>query len=227
MKFGARGASRILVLPANPQGVHHLKKVTVLLSMVSWCVAATALAATPSQGEVEVRAASKLEGNAGLWLDGQYVGSVKDLGGKGRLVLLPGEHELLFKLIGYEDVASTIVVEPGTRQEYRLAMTPVAGATYPEEANTARLRIEVDPEDAAIFINDSFIGRSDRFGGRQGMRLAPGEYRVTIALPGYQAFNAELTLRAGQTYDVKTDLAKGPVEDQAPELTAIPAPAER
>jgi len=201
---------------------------TALPIMLLGGMAAAAFAATPSQGEVEVRAASKLEGDAGLWLDGQYVGSVNDLGGKGRLVLLPGEHELLFKLIGYEDVASIIVVEPGTRQEYRLAMSPLAGATYPEKANTAQLRIDVEPEDAAVFVNDSFIGRSDRFGGRQGVRLAPGEYRVTIALPGYQSFNAELILRAGQTYGIKTDLAKGRVEDQAPELTATPsARAER
>jgi hypothetical protein len=197
-----------------------MNQATMLLSIVSWCVATTAFAATPLQGEVEVQAASRLERNAGLWLDGQYVGAVRELGGNGRLVLLPGEHELLFKLIGYEDVASTIVVEPGTRQDYRLAMTGVAGATYPEKDNTAQLRIEVEPDDAAIFINDSFVGRSDRFGGRQGVRLAPGEYRVTVALPGYQAFNAELTLRAGQTYDLKTDLAKGRLEEQAPELTA-------
>jgi uncharacterized membrane protein len=52
------------------------------------------------------------------------------------------------------------------------------------------------------------------------MRMSPGDYEVTIALPGYQAFNAELSLRAGQTYEIKTELAKGPVEDQAKELTA-------
>ena len=205
-----------------------MNQATVLLSIVSGCVAATALAAPPLQGELEIETVTKFERNAGLWLDGQYVGAVSELGGNGRLVLLPGEHELLFKLIGYEDLASTIVVEPGTRQDYRLAMSAVAGATYPQKADTAQLRIDVEPDDAAIFINDSFIGRSDRFGGRQGVRLAPGEYRVTIALPGYQAFNAELTLRAGQTYDIKTDLAKGPLEDQAPELTEdAPAGADR
>jgi len=80
------------------------------------------------QGEVEIRAASRLERSAGLWLDGQYVGAVGELGGRGRLVLLPGEHELTFKLIGYEDVTSTIVVEPGERQEYRIAMTGSADA---------------------------------------------------------------------------------------------------
>lgn len=201
---------------------------TALLSAVLACAATSAFGASPLQGEVEIKAASKLERNAGLWLDGQYVGSVDDLGGKGRLALVPGQHQLLFKLIGHEDVASTITVEPGNRQQYRLAMTPAAGATYPDRVDTAQLRIDVKPEAAAIFINDAFVGRTDRFGSRQGMRLSAGTYRVTIALPGYEPFNAELALRAGQTYEIKTDLAKGRLDDQASELTARePRPVER
>ena len=204
-----------------------MKKATVLLSAISWCATTGALAAHPLQGEVEINAASKLESTAGLWLDGQYIGSVSELDGKGRLALVPGEHQLLFKLIGHEDVASTIVVEPGKRQQYRLAMSAVAGATYPTKWETAQLRIDVKPEDAAIFINDSFVGRTDRFGNRQGMRLSAGTYRVTIALPGYEAFNAELTLRTGQTYEIKTELEKGRLDEQAQELTTgVPASAD-
>jgi hypothetical protein len=204
------------------------RKATALLSIVLSCAAASVFAAKPLQGDVEIEAASKLERNAGVWLDGQYVGSAKELDGRGRLVLVPGEHHLLFKLIGYEDVASTIMVEPGTRQQYRIAMTPAAGAKYPEKDRTARLRIEVTPEVAAVFINDAFAGRSERFGTRRGVRLSVGTYRVTIALPGYEAFNAELTLRAGQTYEIKTALAKGRLDDQARELTAsTPAGAGR
>ena len=203
-----------------------MKSTAVLLGIAA-CAAAGAFAAKPLQGELEIRAASKLERSAGVWLDGQYVGAVGELGGRGSLVLLPGEHELTFKLIGYDEVTSTVVVEPGVRQEYRIAMTGSADAVYPDRANTAQLRIDVEPEDAALFINESYVGRTDRFGARQGMRLSPGDYHVTIALPGYQAFDAELTLRAGQTYELKTKLAKGLVEDQAQELSARePANAE-
>ena len=203
-----------------------MSKSTILLSTLLTCAATTAFAASPLQGEVEIRAASKIERNAGLWLDGQYVGSVSDLGGKGALALVPGQHQLIFKLIGHEDVASTVTVEPGGRQQYRLAMTPVSGATYPDKGTTAQLRIDVKPEAAAIFINDAFVGRTDRFGNRQGMRLSAGTYRVTIALPGYEPFNAEFALRAGQTYEIKTDLAKGRLNDQARELTAREPGAE-
>jgi PEGA domain-containing protein len=190
------------------------------LGIAAWCVAAGAFGANQLQGEVEIKAASRLEANAGLWLDGQYVGFVKDLTGKGRLVLVPGKHSLVFKLIGYEDVESTIVVEPGTRKEYRVAMAQAADVTYPDKENTAQLRISVKPQDAAIFVNDAYVGHIDRFDGRGGMRLSPGTYRFTIALPGYQSFNTELTLRAGQTYEIKTELPKGQLDEQAGELTA-------
>ena len=205
-----------------------MRNSTALLSVVLGCAAASAFAESPLQGEVEIEDASRLERHAGLWLDGQYIGYVSKIGGKGRLELVQGQHELLFKLVGYEDVASTITVEPGTRQEYRLAMTAAAGTTYPEKNETARLRIDVEPESAAIFIDDSFVGRTDSFGKRQGLRMSAGTHRVTIALPGYEPFNAELTLRAGQTYEIKTDLARGTLENQAQELTARePTAAER
>jgi hypothetical protein len=200
----------------------------LLIGIASCCAATGAFAANPLQGEVELKPASSLEGNAGLWLDGQYIGFVKDLTGNGRLVLVPGKHSLVFKLIGYEDLESSIVVEPGTQKRYRVAMKPDADATYPDKANTAQLRVSVSPKEAAIFMNDAYVGHIDRFDGRGGMRLSPGTYRVTIALPGYQSFNTELTLRAGQTYEIKTELPKGQIDDQAGELTArLPIDAAR
>ena len=70
-----------------------MKNGAVGIAIASWFVASGAIAANPLQGEVELKAASKVEQNAGLWLDGQYVGFVKDLEGKGTLVLLPGERD--------------------------------------------------------------------------------------------------------------------------------------
>ena len=190
------------------------------IAIASWFFAGGAIAANPLQGEVELNAASKIERNAGLWLDGQYVGFVKDLEGKGKLVLLPGEHQLVFKLIGYHERASTIHVEPGSRKQYRVAMLPKSDATYPDESHTAQLRIAVKPEKAAIFVNDSYVGHVDQFDGRGGMRLSAGAYRLTIALPGYQAFNTELTVRAGQSYEIKTDLLQGSLDEPAAALIA-------
>jgi hypothetical protein len=97
-------------------------------------------------------------------------------------------------------------------------MLPKPDATYPDESATAQVRISVKPEEAAIFVNDSYVGHVDRFDGRAGMRLSAGTYRLTIALPGYEAFNTELTLRAGQSYEIKTELPKGRLDAQAAAL---------
>jgi hypothetical protein len=192
----------------------------ILLGTILTLWGAQALAANPLLGEVELEAASKAERDAGVWLDGQYVGFVRNLHGKGRLVLVPGEHRLLFKLIGFQDVRSTIVVEPDARAKFKVAMQAADNVLYPAKDATAKLRLDVEPEEAAIFVNDRYVGYIDRFNGARGMRLAPGKYRFTIALPGYESFETELNVRANQTYELKTELRKGPLGDQAQALTA-------
>lgn len=187
------------------------------------CVTGITGAQNPLQGELELEAASKTERDAGVWLNGQYVGFVDDLRGGDRLVLVPGQHELLFRLIGYQDLETSITVEPGQRAEFRVSMAPEPGAVYPPRENTARLRIDVEPAEAAIFVDEKFVGHVDRFDGRSGMRIAPGTYRFTIALPGYEAFQTEMTLREAQTYEIKTNLGRGDLSDQAAELIAANA----
>jgi hypothetical protein len=184
------------------------------------CATLSAYAANPVLGEVELIAASKAERDAGVWVDGQYVGYVRNIRGGGKLVLVPGEHQLEFKLIGHQDVKSTIVVEPGKQAQYRVTMPQNPDLTYPNKAETARLRVSVTPTEAAVFVNDAFVGHVDRFDGANGMRLKAGTYRFTIALPGYQAFETEMTLVAGQNYEIKTNLPQASIEDQASELTA-------
>lgn len=201
-----------------------MKSGIVAVAIASWLMATGAFAANPLQGEVELTPASKVERNAGLWLDGQYVGFVKDLEGSGKLVLLPGRHQLVLKLIGYNDLTSTIDVEPGSRSRYRVAMLANPNATYPAESDTAQVRISVKPEKAAIFVNDAYVGHIDQFDGRSGMRLSAGTYRLTIALPGYESFKTELTVRAGQSYEIKTDLIKGSLDDQTAALLARTQP---
>ena len=188
--------------------------------MAAMWLAANVGSANPLLGEVEIEAATQLERDAGVWVDGQYVGFVKDLRGKGKLTLVPGEHRLLFKLIGYQDVERAIVVEPGQGSQYRIAMTEAPNLTYPEKEATAQVRLAVEPKEAAVFVNGNYVGHVDRFNGRKGMRLSPGTYRFTIALPGYRSFETEVTLRAAQLYEIKTALPEGSIGEQAEALTA-------
>lgn len=170
------------------------------------------LAANPMLAEVEIKAASRTERDAGVWVDGQYVGYVRQLRGKSRLKLLPGERELVFKLVGYEEVRRNVTLEPGERYQYRLTMDAQDDLEFPEDTATAHLALSVSPPDAAVFVNDQYAGNVQRF--RKGLRLKAGTYRIRIALPGYQPFESEMTLRAGQRYEVRTALAKGSITER-------------
>lgn len=181
-------------------------------------IASAAGAANPMLAEVEIDAASRAERNAGVWVDGQYVGHVRQLRGKSRLALLPGRHDLVFKLVGYEDVEREVTLEPGERYEYRLSMQERAALEFPAKEQTASVVLDVDPKDAAVFINDRYAGHVDRFDGGRGMRLRAGTYRVKIALPGYRPFETEMTLQAEQRYEIRTELAKGTIAEQDEEL---------
>jgi len=171
-------------------------------------------AANPMLGEVEIQAASRTEKDAGVWVDGQYMGHVKQLRGKSRLYLIPGEHELLFRLVGYQDLRTNIVVEPGGSSRFRLTMQQKSELNFPTEAQTAKLILAVEPEEAAVFVNDQYAGHVERFAGSKGMRLREGTYSIRITLPGYKPFKTDITLQANQSYRIETDLAQGSIADQ-------------
>lgn len=181
------------------------------------------VAANPLFGEIELDVASKVEKNAGVWLDGQYLGHVRELRGNGQLVLPPGEHRVLVKLIGFENLERSVIVEPGQSQKIHVALVPDASVQYASEDELAELKLAVEPEEAAVFVNDIYSGYVDQFNGRRGMRMGPGVYAVRIALPGYDSFETEITIAANQEYEIKTKLRKASIVDQSPGLAVSQA----
>ena len=51
-------------------------------------------------GEVKLDGVSKVEKESGVWVDGNYVGYLKELKGDKKLLLLPGEHEIAVRQVG-------------------------------------------------------------------------------------------------------------------------------
>jgi len=45
-------------------------------------------------GEIELVGATKVEKTSGVWVDGQYLGYLKELKGSKKILLCPGSHEL-------------------------------------------------------------------------------------------------------------------------------------
>jgi hypothetical protein len=168
-------------------------------------------------GEIQFEGATKVEKDSGVWVDGGYVGYVKELKGDKKVSLLPGEHEVVVRQSGYDDFVQKIVVEPGQTQVIRVVMHLTPRATFP--GVTATLKLTVQPGRAAVFLDDKFVGHASEFGGSlHSMLISPGKHRIKVELPGYRTFETEVNLLAGQKSEVKAELVKGSIEQASPEI---------
>jgi hypothetical protein len=173
-------------------------------------LAGAAYAENQVLGEVEINGASKVEKTSGVWVDGQYVGYVKELKGDRKLLLLPGEHSIVVRQSGYQDFKQPVVVEPGTKKVLAVKMEKDPRTHAPQV--TSQVKLDVNPERAAVFLDNAFVGHVSEFSGLgRAMLLNPGTHRIKIELPGYQAFETEINLLPNQKYTVKTDLARGSI----------------
>jgi PEGA domain len=163
-------------------------------------------------GELQFSGATNVERNSGVWIDGQYVGYLKELKGDNKIMLLPGVHEVSARQAGYKDFTKKIVVEPGRVQSFPIKMERDPNAQYPA-ANAALLKLNITPERAAVFMDDGYVGHASDFGGAfHSMLVIPGKHRIKIELPGYQTFETEINLLARQKSEVKTELVRGSIE---------------
>jgi hypothetical protein len=167
-------------------------------------------------GEVRFEGATKVEKDSGVWVDGDYVGFLKELHGNRKVLLLPGEHEISVRQSGYDDFLRKIVVEPGQAQTVQVAMHLSPRAVIPDI--TAALKLNVEPGRAAVFLDDKYIGHASEFGGLRSMLISPGKHRIKVGLPGYRTFETEVNLLAGQKSEVKTELVKGSIQQASPEI---------
>ena len=210
-------------------------------SMVLWAVMAiAALLLSPAvyagndvMGEIEFEGKTKVERTSGVWIDGGYVGYLKELKGSKKVLLLPGEHVISVRQDGYQNFEQRVEVQPG--QKYLVRVQMQKALTQPMPAVTATVKIEVNPNRAAVFVDGQFVGHVGEFeGAGRGMLVAPGAHKIRVALPGYQTFETEINALANQKVEVKTDLVKSNAGGEDPMLNpaggdhaAPPPPPDR
>jgi hypothetical protein len=176
-----------------------------LLAIMIAASASVLPAKSGTQGEVRFRPEGRVEKLAGVWVDGVYLGYVDELKGSNKVLLIPGEHEIAIRHVGYMDFVTKVRVQPGMKHDvaFTLESDP---RTLDEEASSA-MKIYVKPSRAAVFLNGSFAGHVDEFDGPgQWMQLPPGTYEVRITLPGYSPFESKITLMPQQKFELKTKL---------------------
>ena len=159
-------------------------------------------------GEIRFQADNGAAKSAGVWVDGRYVGYLNELKGSKKLLLLPGEHEISVREAGFQSVDQKLTVQPNQIQILHVSLVKDPRAQMPTVS--AEVKLSIDPDRAAVFVDDQFAGHAHEFGGAgRAMLLSPGKHHIKISLPGYQSFNTVIEVRANQKYDIKTQLPRG------------------
>ena len=190
----------------SPKSVKALLQCLVFLVPL-FCVGGL-LARNQVLGQINFVAANKAAKNSGVWIDGQYVGYLKELKGSKKILLLPGKHQIAVRESGYQDFTRQVTLGPGAVEVVNVSMQKETGLNYSND--NAELKISGNPERAAVFVDNQFVGHIDQFNGPgQGMLLTPGKHRIKISLPGYETFETEVKLLPHQKLKLKTNLLPG------------------
>jgi hypothetical protein len=187
----------------------NLLQYCVLPLLITFIVGGAGFAENKVLGEVELQGASKLERDSGVWVDGQYLGYLKELKGDKKILLLPGEHEIVVRQDGYEDFRTTVTLQPAEKALVTVKL--VKDMRFKMPSVFSDIKMDVNPNRAAVFVDDLFVGHAADFDGlAHSLRVAPGHRKITISLPGYQTFTTEVDLAPNQQFRLKTKLLKAP-----------------
>jgi hypothetical protein len=188
---------------------------SVLLCTLSFST--VSIAQNQVLGEVQLVGKTKADKTSGVWVDGQYLGYVNELKDDKKILLLPGEHEIVVRQSGYKDFSQKLTVEPRKKTVLKVVMVKDPQAQFPKVSG--QIKLQVTPERAAVFVDDLFVGSVSEFMGvGRGMLVSPGNHRIRIALPGYQAFDTEVSLLPHQKITIKTDLLPGSISQAGPSI---------
>ncbi|HJX30080.1 MAG TPA: PEGA domain-containing protein, partial [Thermoanaerobaculia bacterium] len=78
----------------------------------------------------------------------------------------------------------------------------------PESASEqGRLRLEVEPEDASVYLDGRFVGTGQELGSlRRGLLVEPGRHRIAVVRPGRESAEKEFEVEAGEEVDLEIEL---------------------
>lgn len=171
--------------------------------------------ASPPVGYVDTNVRPK---DARVIVDGAERGMAYAFdGAPAYLELPPGRHRLEFTRDGHEPVSLVVVVQPGevisidlSMKELREAAPAPEEKTYQlETEGTGFVQLEVEPSDAAVYIDDAFYGPASQFReSGQKIMLRAGGHTVEIGRPGYVLYRGSFTVVATETTRLEVTLEK-------------------
>jgi len=177
---------------------------TITRLILSSTLAAFAITSALAQETGYIKAHGK-PGDAGVFINGQYVGPATRFTVPEKYQAPAGDIEITLKDPRYEDFVTKVSVRPKKTTKIKYALKPVEPAKPP----FGRLRLGGgEPESfmsiaagdtGAVYINDKFFGYVDELnnvGG--GILLNPGTYDLHIASPIFGDIRQKVTIEANK-----------------------------
>ncbi|MFO0686326.1 MAG: PEGA domain-containing protein [Sandaracinus sp.] len=151
--------------------------------------------AAPTTGSILVDADVR---GAPIFLDGQSTGMATTT----VIDNVPvGNHTVEIRADGLPPYTQTIIVQQGLRAEVHATIRPVSTAP-----TTGSIAVITEAPNAEVRINGTSLGAGVY--SRDG--LAPGTYVVQVIAPGFDTFEQEVTVTAGQTTSVRAHMNAPP-----------------
>jgi len=103
----------------------------------------------------------------------------------------------------YGDDSAEASVDPGDRTRgVREAAPPPRESA---ERDPGRLRLDVRPDDATVYVDDEFRGTAREL---HSLLLPPGRHLVELVRPGFATERREVTVEEGETASLRVDLQR-------------------
>jgi hypothetical protein len=143
---------------------------------------------------------------AKVFLDNRYLGEAHELRNIAEITASAGRHLLEIR-IDTERTFTEVMVSPRkvTPVRWTLAPSPVAPAAM--MAESGRLRVQVAPPGAAIYVDGVFSTVAD-LADPPSLRLSRGHHRVQVVLPGFKAYSTDVTVPESGEAVVEVQLAR-------------------
>jgi len=76
-------------------------------------------------------------------------------------------------------------------------------------AERSRLRFEIEPSDAAVYLDDDYVGTGKELAGlSRGVPVDAGKHTVSVVRPGFVTKTIEVEVKPGVAIDVVVELEK-------------------
>ena len=140
-------------------------------------------------------------GQAGVFVDGKYIGPARNFGIARKYALPAGQHQIKLVDPRYEEVSTTVDLKAGKTTDVAQTLK----ALPPAKGPFGMIHTDCPDKFAAVYVNDRFYGHAGEFNNSmQALLLPAGEYKVRIEpVSGGTPVNQTIKLEAGKTVIVK------------------------